>query len=106
PAAGGLTSHVLDTALGRPAAGVAITLEVTEAPAAQTPGAAWTVVATAVTDQDGRARDLLAGGALEARVYRLTFDTGAYFRAAGRPVFYPRVQIEIAVRAPGEPHHV
>jgi 5-hydroxyisourate hydrolase len=99
----GLSSHVLDTALGQPARGVPVTLEVA---AADAEAEGWSVVTRAVTDADGRVRDLLGGRTLETAVYRLTFDTGAYFAAAGRPVFYPRVQIEVAIAAPDEHHHL
>ena len=43
---------------------------------------------------------------LEAGVYRLTFQTGAYFTATGRPSFYPRVQVTFEVTAPDQHHHV
>lgn len=114
PSAGraGFSSHVLDTALGKPAAGVAVRLEIAEpgegqgAVTARGSAGGWTVLGEEKTDADGRVRDLLAGRPLEARRYRVTFETGAYFRAAGRPVFYPRVQIELAVTAPAEHHHI
>jgi 5-hydroxyisourate hydrolase len=113
PAArGALTSHVLDTALGQPARDVTIRLEVrADVPgAAGAPAAAtevgWTLVAERTTDTDGRVPDLLAGRPLEARTYRLTFETGAYFRAASRPVFYPRVQVEVEVMSPADHHHI
>jgi len=94
-----LTSHVLDVSLGRPARGVALRLEVLE-------GASWRSLGVGVTDADGRAGDLLAGAPLEARTYRLTFETGAYFTATGRRSFYPRVEVTFEVAAPAEHHHV
>ena len=99
----GLSSHVLDTALGQPARGVSVTLELA---AAEAEAERWSVVTRAVTDADGRIGDLLGGRPLDPAVYRLTFDTGAYFAAAGRPVFYPRVQVEVAIAAPAEHHHI
>ena len=107
PGRGGLTSHVLDTALGQPARDLVIQLEVRSAAGlAAAPEAGWTVVAERTTDADGRVRDLLAGLPLQAGTYRLTFETGAYFRAAARPVFYPRVQVEIEVTSPADHHHI
>ncbi len=94
-----LTSHVLDLALGQPARGLALRLDVLE-------GAHWRSLGAGVTDADGRAGDLLAGAPLEVRSYRLTFETGAYFAAAGRPTFYPRVEVTFDVAAPAEHHHV
>jgi 5-hydroxyisourate hydrolase len=95
-----ITTHVLDTARGRPAEGVPIALEVRSAPDA------WTELARGVTDADGRLRDLLPGGRLEPGVYRLTFDTGAYFRARRVEAFYPHVTVVFEVRDGEEHHHV
>jgi len=96
-----ITTHVLDTTAGRPAAGVAVRLEVHVAERG------WVALGSAVTDADGRVRDLLAAGArLDAGRYRLTFDTGAYFRAQGTTGFYPSVPIEFEVQDGGEHYHV
>ena len=64
-----ITTHVLDTARGLPAAGIHVTLEV------QFPDGAWKQLGQASTDPDGRARTLLPeGAALTIGVYRLTFE--------------------------------
>jgi 5-hydroxyisourate hydrolase len=102
PARSPITSHVLDTALGQPARGLAITLEVLS----EESGDTWTLLAAQVTDGDGRVSDLLAPGGLQARTYRLIFDTGAYFRDGGRPLFYPRVEVIFRVAAPDQHHHI
>lgn len=94
-----LTSHVLDLSLGQPARGVTLRLEVLE-------GATWRSLGAGVTDADGRAGDLLAGAPLEARTYRMTFETGAYFAGTGRRSFYPRVEVTFEVTSPAEHHHV
>jgi 5-hydroxyisourate hydrolase len=94
-----LTSHVLDVSLGRPARGLSLRLEVLE-------GATWRSLGAGVTDADGRAGDLLGSAPLEARTYRLTFDTGGYFAGSGRRSFYPKVQVTFEVAAPAEHHHV
>jgi 5-hydroxyisourate hydrolase len=94
-----ITTHVLDTALGRPAAGVPITLEVLR-------DADWHPVGVGATDVDGRLRTLLPAGALEAATYRITFDTAAYFGAARTPSFYPTVQIVFVVADRGQHYHV
>lgn len=80
-----ITSHVLDTSAGRPAAGIAVRLE-------RLDGARTETVASAVTDADGRVGDWLPQGAPPGR-YRLIFDTGTWFRAAGRETLYPEVVI-------------
>ncbi len=98
-----ITTHVLDTARGRPAGGVPVTLAARSGP---TPDG-WREIARGRTDEDGRVRDLLApGSTLPAGVYRLTFDTGAYFRALGVEGFYPHAEVVFEIRNPAEHHHV
>jgi 5-hydroxyisourate hydrolase len=95
-----ITSHVLDTASGRPAANVAVSLEVLD------DSGGWTTLADRVTGADGRVTDFLDNASLLARTYRLTFATGAYFRSTGRPVFYPRVEVTFDVAAVDEHYHI
>jgi 5-hydroxyisourate hydrolase len=94
-----ITTHVLDTAAGRPAAGVAVVLE-------RHAGGAWRKLGAGSTDADGRLRDLLpAGAGLEAGTYRLTFATGAYFAARGIASFHPEVAVSFLVAAEKVPHY-
>ena len=96
----GITTHVLDTSLGRPAAGVPVTLEFKARDG-------WRVLGRGLTDPDGRLRDLLpAGHPLEEGRYRLTFDTGSYFGARGVQVFYADVIVAFVVRDGAEHYHV
>lgn len=96
-----ISTHVLDTASGRPAAGVGVILE------RQGPGGELLPISRARTDADGRVRELVPGAAdLEVGTYRLTFETGAYFEANEREGFYPRVSVLFTVRDPGQHHHV
>jgi 5-hydroxyisourate hydrolase len=95
-----ITAHVLDTALGRPAAEVAVRLDALE------PSGVWTTIAEGATNEDGRVNDLLIPGGLTRRTYRMTFATGPYFEATARPVFYPRVEVIFAVERPAEHHHI
>ncbi len=102
-----ISSHVLDTALGLPARNLALYLDVLDENApTDLGGDRWRALAAGVTDGEGRVRDLLGGVPLAAGTYRITFETAAYFQAAGRPVFYPRVAVEFIVGAPVEHHHV
>jgi 5-hydroxyisourate hydrolase len=96
-----ISTHVLDTATGRPAAGVPVRLE-------RRQDEGWQRIGSGVTDPDGRLRSLLpAGAALEAATYRLTFELAPWFAAQGRPEpFYPEVSVTFVVRDPGEHHHV
>ena len=97
----GITTHVLDTARGRPAAGVPIVLEVKDA------GGEWREIGRGETDADGRAKALLHEGfALAEGQYRLTFDTETYFAAGGAQGFYTEVVVSFVVRDAGAHYHV
>ena len=103
-----ITTHVLDTALGRPAAGVPVRLERLDRTAGESGGvASAATVATATTGEDGRAGDLGPATA-EPGTYRLVFDTGAYYRAqpGHEPPFFPEVTVSFAVRDPAGHYHV
>jgi 5-hydroxyisourate hydrolase len=96
-----ISTHVLDTALGRPAAGVRVILEQADD--------SGVVVSLGVgeTDADGRLRDLLpAGQRLDPGDYRLRFDVGAYFAVTKRETFYPSVMVEFTVTGPAAHYHV
>jgi 5-hydroxyisourate hydrolase len=88
-----VSTHVLDSVLGRPAAGVAVRLLSGD-----------DLLAEGVTDADGRCR--LTEEATAAGPHRLVFDTGAWFAAQDRATFYPEVVLTFAVREPAEHHHV
>ena len=95
-----ITTHVLDTAAGRPAAGVAIVLELES-------DQGWQELGRGATDADGRLQQLLpADFKLAPGVYRLTFDTAAYFAARHSEGFYPRVTVSFVVRDAGAHYHV
>ena len=98
-----ISTHVLDTSRGQPAAGVAVILE-----RLATDGAALTgEISRGRTDADGRVRELLPSSAsLLAGRYRLTFDTGSYFASRGVEPFYPAVVVTFIVRDPTQHYHV
>jgi len=100
PAASPITTHVLDTSQGRPAAGVEVQL------ARRSPDNRWEVVASGATDADGRITNLLPSGSLTPGVYCLTFATGAYFHRQGVATFYPTVAVEFQIVSPAEHYHV
>jgi 5-hydroxyisourate hydrolase len=93
-----ITTHVLDTALGRPAAGVPVRLSRIEA------DEATVVLADAVTDDDGRVTDL-GPDQVPAGTYQLRFGTAAYYAATGQECFYPQVSVTFAV-TDRRHHHV
>ena len=86
------STHVLDTALGTPAAGIAVTLAT---------GA--NVICSGTTDVDGRYRDPLA---LSVGDYQLTFRVAEYFASTRRESFYNDIVIRFRVAAVGEHYHV
>lgn len=109
-----ITTHVLDTVLGRPAAGIAVRLEKLDGggwleildgePPERVRSApcGWTEVAASVTDADGRCRDLAAD--VPAGDYRLTFDTGSHLKRQGRTSIYPEISITFTCDGRGHYH--
>ena len=90
-----VTTHVLDAALGHPAAGISVALC----------GPTGEVIATGVTNVDGRIADI-GPELLPAGDYRLEFQTGPYFAATGRATFFPRVTLEFILADTTAHYHV
>ncbi len=91
-----LSTHVLDTSLGRPAAGIEMTLHELNCKR----GEGWY---SFFTDADGRYRfdfELRPGD------YYLVFQTGAYFKAQGKPTLYPEVHVAFTIAEGGQHYHV
>jgi 5-hydroxyisourate hydrolase len=88
-----VSTHVLDSVVGRPAAGIAVRLF-----------AGNELLVEGVTDADGRCR--LVEGPTGVGTHRLVFATGSWFGEQGRETFYPEVVLSFAVREPAEHHHV
>ena len=95
-----ISTHVLDTALGRPATGIPVTLSRCE-------DTGMVQIGSGMTDPDGRLRDLLPQGkALEAGEYELRFDTSRYFAETRRTAFYPWVSVNFRVEGASTHYHV
>jgi 5-hydroxyisourate hydrolase len=94
-----ITTHVLDTALGKPGRGIAIELERLEV-------AAWSPVGRGATDDDGRLRTLTPAGPVAPGTYRIRFATAAYFAAHGVAGFFPVVEIQFTVVDGTQHYHV
>ncbi|HSA53987.1 MAG TPA: hydroxyisourate hydrolase [Yinghuangia sp.] len=92
-----VSTHVLDTGAGEPAADVPVELSRRE------PDGRWHILGTVRTDADGRCRDLPAVGDATA-VVRLRFDVAAYRAARGETAFFPEVQV-VFTTDPARPHH-
>jgi 5-hydroxyisourate hydrolase len=97
-----ITTHVLDTSHGRPAAGIAVLLE------RQAEDESWRTVWRGKTDYDGRIRNVLEfeGPQLAAGIFRLHFETEAYFRSFNIQSFYPYVEVIFNVDDPSQHYHV
>ena len=99
-AASPITTHVLDTSRGHPAAGISVKLE-------RLSGTSnWQAIAEGKTNSDGRITDLLPSGSLVVGRYRLIFAVAEYFAANGVTSFYPQVSVEFQVSAQLEHYHV
>ena len=91
-----ISTHVLDTSLGKPAEGIRVALH-----------RGGSLIGSGVTDADGRARGFLAdGSALSAGDYKLTFSVAEYFAATRRKSFYNEVVIHFAISNEDEHYHV
>jgi 5-hydroxyisourate hydrolase len=102
---GELTTHVVDTAQGRPAAGMRVDL------ASVGPDGARKRLTTATTNSDGRTdAPLLAGAAMKRGRYELSFHIAAYFRASGvvlaEPPFLDIVRVRFAIGDPATGYHI
>jgi 5-hydroxyisourate hydrolase len=96
----GISTHILDTAMGRPAAGVTVTLEREES-------GEWSSVNSAMTDHDGRCKSLLPEWqTLSAGRYRIRFDTASYYATQNLKGLYPIVDITFDVVEPTEHYHI
>jgi 5-hydroxyisourate hydrolase len=95
----GLSTHILDTALGKPAAGVEVLLE-------KHRGSEWRPLARGTTDSDGRCKTLTNEHEMEAATYRLRFFTGPYFAAQKITALYPVIDITFEVHDPGSHYHI
>ena len=94
-----ISTHVLDITLGRPARDVPITLD-------KKVGETFARVNAGKTDGDGRMKDLVAAGDLTTGTYRITFDTGAYFKAQNVKGFYPEASIVFVIEDAEAHYHV
>ena len=91
-----ISTHVLDTSLGKPAQGIPVELEFGGA-----------VIGSGVTDADGRVRDLVAPGApLGEGSYRLTFSVADYFARDKRESFYTDITINFEIRQASGHYHI
>lgn len=99
-ARGPITTHVLDQSRGRPAAGVAVLLEIRA-------GESWRELGRGTTDDDGRVQHLLGSNTiLEAGEYRISFAVAPYFAELGVESFYSSIAITFLVVSTNQHYHV
>jgi 5-hydroxyisourate hydrolase len=94
-----ITTHVLDTAAGRPGRAIAVELDRDDA-------GAWQRIGAGTTDDDGRLRTLTPAGPVAPGTYRLRFHTGAYLAAIHHAGFFPVVEIQFAIDDGAQHYHV
>jgi 5-hydroxyisourate hydrolase len=93
-----ITTHILDTTLGKPAAGITITLY-------RGQNDEWTEVTRGQTNNDGRITDLLkTDETLQTGIYKLRFETKDYFDTTGTPTFYPYIEIIFDIQSAAHYH--
>ncbi len=95
-----ITSHILDTSIGMPAAAVLITLM-------QQQGDDWLMLGSGETDSDGRVADFTqSDDVLPAGIYKLTFYLSQYYEQTDRSSFYPHVDVAFEIEGDGQHYHV
>ncbi len=86
-----ITTHILDTSLGKPANGITISLE-------EKTGNNWNTLASGITNSDGRISDLLPDtNFLSHGIYRLLFKVRPYFESMNVKSFYPEITVEFEI---------
>ncbi len=96
----GISTHILDLGLGRPAAGIAVLLELDDC-------GEWQTVTRATTDADGRVKALIPEpDKFSAGEYRLTFALEGYFSAQDKVAFYPQAVIQFRVADASGHYHI
>lgn len=93
-----ITTHILDTSLGQPAAGVRVWLESLE-------GQKTSLISEGQTDADGRAAKLTPAPVASGH-YRLCADIGAYFKATGRDTLYHTAIIDVMIDGEEDHYHL
>jgi 5-hydroxyisourate hydrolase len=96
----GISTHVLDTTLGRPASGLRVSLEREDAPGS------FRALADRITDDQGRIADFLGSTRLTQGTYRLRFQTEPYLQFTHGVGFYPHIEIAFRVSDAGGHYHV
>ncbi len=96
----GISTHILDTALGRPAFEVPVALSVLT-------GETWSLIRETATDADGRCKSLFPESrSLQPGTYRIRFETAIYYKRTGLEGLYPYIEIVFIVAAAQQHYHI
>ena len=96
----GISTHILDTTIGRPATGVSVALS-------RMSDGAWHSIATTVTDSDGRCKDLLPPTEpSKSGTYRIHFETSTYYAQHYQQGLYPYIEIVFDIRNTEQHYHI
>jgi 5-hydroxyisourate hydrolase len=95
----GLSTHILDTSIGRPAANVSLALSKFD-------DGTWREIGRDQTDSDGRCKTLLGEAPLEAATYKINFATAEYYSAQKLMGLYPWIEIAFTVADPAQHYHI
>lgn len=94
-----ISTHVLDTSIGKPAKDMPIRFE-------KLVGTNWNILSQTSTNADGRVTNLLGDNKLEAGTYRMHFNIGEYFKNKNQMGFYPYAEVVFEIKGSGEHYHV
>ncbi|XP_068578968.1 5-hydroxyisourate hydrolase b isoform X2 [Cebidichthys violaceus] len=96
-----LTTHVLNTGDGVPAARMAVSLHRLD-----TKMMIWSMLSVGTTNEDGRCSGLIGREAFGPGMYKLRFETGSYWESLGQNSFYPYVEVVFSITEPEQRFHL
>jgi 5-hydroxyisourate hydrolase len=95
-----ISTHVLDTSLGKPANDIPVYLEIKK-------NNEWAQIESGITDIDGRVANFVSKtDKMDTGVYRITFETSEYYKSLNKESFYPETSIVFNVDSSTEHYHV
>ena len=96
----GISTHILDTSIGKPVASIAVVLE------RKTHTSGWQIVKETMTNADGRAADLMPPDQALPGHYRLVYEIGTYFAMRGIDCFFPHITINFVIKDQAQHYHI
>ncbi|XP_030621616.1 5-hydroxyisourate hydrolase isoform X2 [Chanos chanos] len=96
-----LTTHVLNTGMGVPGAGMALSLHRLDPVTS-----AWSLITAGTTNDDGRCPGLITRECFTPGVYKIRFESGQYWEGLGETCFYPYIEIVFNITDAAQKFHV